>query len=127
MGPRHTSIQELAYRLWVARGRPDGSAEEDWHEAEHRLQLDDPARPDAIDASLQGTFPASDAPASRLKDQPPSNADAKWRAAAEARQEPSTSAQRTKAQPASAQPASAQPASAQPASAQPAAAKRRRT
>lgn len=29
-----SSIAELAYRLCVARGRPHGSAEEDWLEAE---------------------------------------------------------------------------------------------
>ena len=35
----------------------------------------------AIDDSLEGTFPASDPPASHLPDEPPINADAKWRAA----------------------------------------------
>ena len=35
----------------------------------------------AIDESLQDTFPASDPPASRLPDEPPSNAEAKWAAA----------------------------------------------
>ncbi len=32
----------------------------------------------AIDASVSDTFPASDPPASRLPDEPPSNAGAKW-------------------------------------------------
>ena len=31
------SIAELAYHLWNARGRPHGSEEEDWLEAERRL------------------------------------------------------------------------------------------
>lgn len=31
------SIAELAYYLWNARGRPNGSEEEDWLEAERRL------------------------------------------------------------------------------------------
>lgn len=35
----------------------------------------------AVDESLQGTFPASDPPASHLPDEPPSNAEAKWAAA----------------------------------------------
>jgi len=35
----------------------------------------------AIDESLDQSFPASDPPASRLPDEPPSNAEAKWRAA----------------------------------------------
>ena len=31
------SIEQLAYRLWSARGRPHGSEEEDWLEAERQL------------------------------------------------------------------------------------------
>ena len=31
------SIAELAYHLWNARGRPRGSVEEDWLEAERQL------------------------------------------------------------------------------------------
>lgn len=38
----------------------------------------------AVDESVEESFPASDAPASRLPDEPPVNADAKWRAAAAA-------------------------------------------
>jgi uncharacterized membrane protein len=38
----------------------------------------------AIDESLEETFPASDPPASRLPDDPPINAAAKWRAVHEA-------------------------------------------
>jgi Protein of unknown function (DUF2934) len=37
MHREHRSIRELAYQLWVARGCPDGSAEQDWLEAERRL------------------------------------------------------------------------------------------
>jgi hypothetical protein len=36
---------------------------------------------DAIDKSVDDSFPASDPPASRLPDEPPSNAQAKWEAA----------------------------------------------
>ena len=36
---------------------------------------------DAVDESLEDTFPASDPPASRLPDEPPVNAEAKWAAA----------------------------------------------
>jgi hypothetical protein len=43
----------------------------------------------AIDESLEETFPASDPPASRLPDEPPSNADAKWAAARAAGRAPS--------------------------------------
>lgn len=38
------------------------------------------ARSEAVDSSLEETFPASDAPASRLPDDPPVNAEAKWQA-----------------------------------------------
>ena len=84
MHPEHGSIGELAYRLWQARGCPDGTAEQDWLEAEKQLQAARPARPhssEALDDSLKGTFPASDPPASHLPDVPPANAAAKWKAA----------------------------------------------
>lgn len=35
----------------------------------------------AVDESIDQSFPASDPPASHLPDEPPSNAEAKWRAA----------------------------------------------
>jgi hypothetical protein len=34
----HDQITRLAYSLWEARGRGDGFAEQDWLEAERRLQ-----------------------------------------------------------------------------------------
>jgi hypothetical protein len=34
----HDEIARLAYWLWVARGGGDGLAEQDWLEAERRLQ-----------------------------------------------------------------------------------------
>ncbi len=87
----HEAIAELAYRLWNARGRPHGSEEEDWLEAERQLSSTEPGKEPAgrygktgeraIDASLQETFPASDPPASHIPDLPPVNAEDKWRAA----------------------------------------------
>jgi len=62
-------IAERAYHLWNARGRPHGSKEEDWLEAE------------PIDSSLQESFPASDPAANHQPDVVPSNAADKWRAA----------------------------------------------
>jgi DUF2892 family protein len=38
-------------------------------------------RSEAVDESVSESFPASDPPASRLPDEPPSNAEAKWKAA----------------------------------------------
>jgi hypothetical protein len=42
------------------------------------------ARADAVDEAVEESFPASDPPASRLPDEPPSNAEAKWKAARDA-------------------------------------------
>lgn len=85
MHPERTSIGELAYRIWQARGCPEGTAEQDWLDAEKQLQsaqrAAEPTASDAIDRSLQETFPASDPPASHRPDVPPANADAKWKAA----------------------------------------------
>jgi hypothetical protein len=92
MHPEDRSIGELAYRLWQARGCPDGTAEQDWLEAEKQLRASRPVRPrssEAVDDSLRSTFPASDPPASHLPDVPPANAAAKWKAAEASRAEPS--------------------------------------
>jgi hypothetical protein len=89
MHPERTSIGELAYRIWQARGCPEGTAEQDWLDAEKQLKsaqrAAEPTASDAIDRSLQETFPASDPPASRRPDVPPANADAKWKAADKSR------------------------------------------
>jgi len=37
--PDSDAIAKLAYQLWEERGRPLGSAEGDWYEAERQLQL----------------------------------------------------------------------------------------
>lgn len=42
-----------------------------------------------MDETLEGTFPASDPPASHLPDEPPSNAEDKWAAARAAKKDPS--------------------------------------
>src|SRR5258708_24041029 len=84
MHPEHRSIGELAYRLWQARGCPDGTAEQDWLEAEKQLQA---SRPPS---------------ASHLPDVPPATA-AKWKAAEPSRAEPS------RAEPSRAAPARAAP------------------
>jgi Protein of unknown function (DUF2934) len=39
----HEYIQILAYRIWEGRGRPDGSAEQDWLEAERQASAGDAA------------------------------------------------------------------------------------
>lgn len=116
MHPEHRSIGELAYRLWQARGCPDGTAEQDWLEAEKQLRGPRPIRgqsSEAVDDSLKSTFPASDPPASHLPDVPPANAAAKWKAAeasrAEtARAEPSRT-ETTRAEPSRAAPARKNP------------------
>ena len=34
----HQEIEALAYQLWLDRGRPDGSPQEDWYQAAERLR-----------------------------------------------------------------------------------------
>ncbi len=88
--PTTQTIAEQAYYLWEARGRPLGSADEDWFEAERKLtswetaavQSGDGDGDGAVDESLRESFPASDPPASHIPDVPPSNAQDKWQAAA---------------------------------------------
>ena len=55
--PRHASeeapldeaaVRELAYRLWEERGRPEGSSDRDWHEAERLLQRRASERPTVL-------------------------------------------------------------------------------
>jgi hypothetical protein len=93
------TVRELAHRLWEARGRPDGSPERDWLDAEHQLSTSAPAVPagsaaapagsaKSVDDTLKDTFPASDPPASHLPDEPPVNAGEKWAAADAARKIP---------------------------------------
>jgi hypothetical protein len=82
----HRMIANRAYELWVQRGRPHGSQEEDWLEAERQLAGEQPPIPKSSDSahrdsSLAASFPASDPPASRIPDAPPVNASAKWEAA----------------------------------------------
>jgi hypothetical protein len=94
----HRSIGELAYQLWQARGCPQGSAEQDWLEAERQLDAAPPKQPviakqpvtasKEIDDSLKATFPASDPPATQRPDHPPVNADEKWKAAGVTRKTP---------------------------------------
>ena len=38
IAPSREEISRLAYALWEARGSGDGSAEQDWLEAERQLQ-----------------------------------------------------------------------------------------
>jgi hypothetical protein len=67
--------QELAYRLWEERGRPEGRPDEDWFEAERRLRTDQhDSESAAVDEAMRESFPASDPPSSGLPDKPPANA-----------------------------------------------------
>jgi len=83
MNTSNKSIAELAYELWEARGRPQGSSELDWTEAE-RLAARGPTETPSgwgneDEASIE-SFPASDPPASHTPDVPPSNSAEKWSA-----------------------------------------------
>jgi Protein of unknown function (DUF2934) len=65
----HLAIAELAYRLWEARGRPEGAHEQIWLDAERQWKRDGNANSTsapAIDKTLKDSFPARDPPAGRL-------------------------------------------------------------
>jgi hypothetical protein len=66
MQPEQKSIGELAYQLWLSRGCPEGTAEQDWLDAERQLR-----------ASQR----ASDPPAGQGPGEPAVSADAKSKAA----------------------------------------------
>jgi hypothetical protein len=42
---RPADVEQLAYRIWDHAGRPVGTAEADWHEAEQLVALQTAARP----------------------------------------------------------------------------------
>jgi hypothetical protein len=68
MHRENRSVGELAYQLWQARGCPEGTAEQDWLDAERQLRT-------------------SDRPATQGPDQPPTNKEAKSKAAGVSRKE----------------------------------------
>ena len=99
------AVRALAYQLWQERGGSGGSPDDDWFRAEeilsddHRAALqesaldqvtagagdgiagDGRAATEKVDRAVDESFPASDPPAVHVKDEPPSNAGAKWKAA----------------------------------------------
>jgi len=76
MHPEHRSIGELAYHLWQARGCPEGSAEQDWLDAEKQLK----SAPRA--AEPRAATPTASASSGQRTDEPPANVEAKRKAAA---------------------------------------------
>jgi hypothetical protein len=64
-------IRALAYRLWEQRGRPHGSAEIDWAEAERRLRPSDAAAHQVASAAPSERTAAADA----LPNRPPQNVE----------------------------------------------------
>lgn len=66
----HQAIQDLAYQLWKAHGCPEGSAEQNWLEAERQLKGPTPALvPNRADPP-KGVSPAVTSPASVPRNEP---------------------------------------------------------
>src|ERR1700735_467838 len=82
MHPEHRSIGELAYHLWQARGCPEGSAEQDWLDAEKQLKSA-PRNAEPRAAEPRAATPTGSA--GQRTDEPPANVEAKRKAAAAAR------------------------------------------
>jgi hypothetical protein len=83
MHPEHRSIGELAYHLWQSRGCPEGSAEQDWLDAEKQLQsVLRVVEPRAVERRVvELRAPEPTASAGQRKDEPSANADAQWKTA----------------------------------------------
>jgi hypothetical protein len=63
-------VAELAYELWVARGRPHGSAIEDWAEAERRLAATEKASTTTKERSKKSLLsPQGQAPSAKIPKQ----------------------------------------------------------
>jgi len=67
--PRETA--ERAYGLWESRGRPEGSPEVDWFEAERRLRVD----LDAVATPVVTFEPLAQEAGAALLDEPGEQAD----------------------------------------------------
>ena len=88
MHPEYRSIGELAYHLWQARGCPEGSAEQDWLDAEKQLKsaprTTEPRTAEPRATEPRATEPRAATPTAsvgRRTDEPPASADAKRKAA----------------------------------------------
>jgi len=89
MHPEHRSVRETRLSALEGRRLPDGTAEQDWQDAERQLaapktqaaRRQQAAKSAAVDAASKDSFPASDPPATQGPDEPPANAEAKWKAA----------------------------------------------
>jgi len=68
-------IRALAYRLWEQRGRPHGSAEIDWAEAERRLRPSDAAADEAAHQKASTAPSERTAAADALPNRPPKNVE----------------------------------------------------
>lgn len=96
MHPEHRSIGELAYHLWQARGCPEGSAEQDWLDAEKQLKSA-PRNAEPRAAEPRAATPTGSA--GQRTDEPPANVEAKRKAAAAPRTGSAARPRRSKSTP----------------------------
>ena len=84
MHPEYRSIGELAYHLWQARGCPEGSAEQDWLDAEKQLKsAPHTVEPRTVEPrTIEPRTAEPKASAGQRTDEPPANVEAKRKAAA---------------------------------------------
>src|ERR1700721_1482081 len=95
MHPEHRSIGELAYHLWQARGCPEGSAEQDWLDAERQLRSGPRAVEPTAAADQRSDEPVASAephsgrgrlagertaPGAKRSDEPVASAEPQWKA-----------------------------------------------
>jgi hypothetical protein len=96
--PTREDIERLAYRLWLERGCPAGTPEQDWDRAEQMLRSSEPntAREDAQPSSFETARSVNELPQARPIDVSPPSAAAEDAREASAERKPSGGKRRSR-------------------------------